>query len=641
MTSIRSLSRLVAAFVILGGATSGASAQTCSSAAPQSGTTSATSGVFRVYAYGVADASSVKFPTWGALGDQDDLVWYDGINAGGGTWYAEVDLARHKVGNPEFTTFTTHVYAYGASTVLCAYTTWTRTQPVATCTSAQPQSANTNATSGTFRIYAFGVQDTNSMLFPTWASVGGQDDLIWYPGVNAGNGLWYADIDLANHLPGAPQYGTFTTHIYAYGTYGQSLCAYTTWSRTLPTPPQVQLTNPAPGGQKQAIELGGSITLTASAWDDEGVSFVEYYANGAYLGRAVSSPYPLNFGPATPGIYEILAIAYDGGGLSAASQVGSVAFVRRVPLIEPQFVTDPLFVEHTGPVETWYLPTNQYHFEVRRIPNAVSVGLSQDFGSFAAPQCPFYVPGSSTMCILTNFSTPAPLQTFQKGHLDGTPNQTSGFQQYGYDFGSFMNTWASGCMTAPGGGTNTVYNYRPSPHLAVFDGYPDTEMVLQAELEVPWVHHDAETETHAQLSLVTYLTSSVNGYFFAVLVNAYENRAVGTEPFVSHDGQSLFISTPFQDNNNIMSMNPRDGAYVLPPTPNYSTSSLWTGKRLFRAFVSRQKLANYMAAYGIPGQPEDYRVSELAVLHELFCGANQISSAMHGSNLRMWAARYH
>jgi hypothetical protein len=106
-------------------------APTCSSVAPSVTTTNATTGSLRVYAYGVSNATSVFFPTWGDTGGQDDIGWYQGINAGNGTWYADVNLANHKAGNPEFGTFNTHVHMHNAaySYVWCGATNWTRTAP--------------------------------------------------------------------------------------------------------------------------------------------------------------------------------------------------------------------------------------------------------------------------------------------------------------------------------------------------------------------------------------------------------------------------------------------------------------------------------------------------------------------------------
>lgn len=85
-------------------------ASTCSSAGPDGDAITSNSGTRRVFAYGVANATEVWFPTNSdtppynpLIVDQpkdsssnlDDLVWYPGVNAGGGTWYADIDLASH------------------------------------------------------------------------------------------------------------------------------------------------------------------------------------------------------------------------------------------------------------------------------------------------------------------------------------------------------------------------------------------------------------------------------------------------------------------------------------------------------------------------------------------------------------------
>jgi len=68
-------------------------APTCSSVGVQSATTTNTTGTFYAYAYGVtAGTTNVKFPTWSAVNGQDDIVWYNGVNMGGGTWRAAITV---------------------------------------------------------------------------------------------------------------------------------------------------------------------------------------------------------------------------------------------------------------------------------------------------------------------------------------------------------------------------------------------------------------------------------------------------------------------------------------------------------------------------------------------------------------------
>lgn len=117
--------------------------------------------------------------------------------------------------------------------------------PAPTCTEAYPSAATTTATSGSFRVYAVGVQNATEVKFPTWSEVNGQDDLFWYPGTNSGGGTWYADIDLARH----PGLGWIRTHTYMNNSgYTNRWCDSADFQRILPPAPSLDApTCPSPG----------------------------------------------------------------------------------------------------------------------------------------------------------------------------------------------------------------------------------------------------------------------------------------------------------------------------------------------------------------------------------------------------------
>jgi hypothetical protein len=77
------------------------------------------------------------------------------------------------------------------------------------------------------------------------------------------------------------------------------------------TAPTVALTAPAPGAT-----LTGTVTLTATASDNVGVTRVEFYADGALLGSDTTAPYAYswNSGALTNGSHTLSARAYDGVG---------------------------------------------------------------------------------------------------------------------------------------------------------------------------------------------------------------------------------------------------------------------------------------------------------------------------------------
>lgn len=108
----------------------------------------------------------------------------------------------------------------------------------AQCVVVPNDRTTTLQTSGLYRIYAYNIGNPASVFFPTWAETNNQGDLAWYPGVNAGNGIWYADINLAMHNQNNPLYGNFITHVYTRDAQGTlTLCGTTTWQRRQATGP--------------------------------------------------------------------------------------------------------------------------------------------------------------------------------------------------------------------------------------------------------------------------------------------------------------------------------------------------------------------------------------------------------------------
>lgn len=85
-------------------------------------------------------------------------------------------------------------------------------------------------------------------------------------------------------------------------------------------PPTVSITSPAANAT-----ISGTISVAASAADNVGVTKVEFYRDGILLATDTSTPYvyPLNTALLAPGIYTLMARAYDAAG--NAGQSGSVS----------------------------------------------------------------------------------------------------------------------------------------------------------------------------------------------------------------------------------------------------------------------------------------------------------------------------
>jgi uncharacterized repeat protein (TIGR01451 family) len=202
------------------------------------------SGTREILAHEVGSGvTAVHFATWSEVDGQDDIVWYAGVNQGNGTWKSVINLAAH----PGLGRIATHVYI-NPGTIFCTDFIWTRTAPTppppaptpvppapVTCPGSvtSPQSTSFTDTTGTREIFAHEVgSGVTAVHFATWSEVNGQDDIVWYPSVNQGNGTWKATIDLARH----PGLGNIATHVYILP--GTTFCTAFNMTRTAqPTPP--------------------------------------------------------------------------------------------------------------------------------------------------------------------------------------------------------------------------------------------------------------------------------------------------------------------------------------------------------------------------------------------------------------------
>jgi hypothetical protein len=118
-------------------------------------------------------------------------------------------------GNPYYTYSQYPIYGYSAcSNPLSSSSCTVNVIPPASCTSAGPVGNPTiSCSASTYNVYAYGVANATSVVFPTWSDVKGQDDIVWYPGTNLGGGTWRATINFANHA----DTGQFNVHIYMNG----------------------------------------------------------------------------------------------------------------------------------------------------------------------------------------------------------------------------------------------------------------------------------------------------------------------------------------------------------------------------------------------------------------------------------------
>jgi F5/8 type C domain len=418
----------------------------------------------------------------------------------------------------------------------------------------------------------------------------------------------------------------------------------------------VSLTNPSPSN-KQAYDLGTYVQLTAIASASSGATpRVQYYSNGTLIGTAYSAPYLVSYQPTIGGLYSIAAVATDlTNNAQATSAPGSFAIEHLVPLISPGNMTSPTFVYNDPNVDPsqWPLVFQAWHLSQRNTPiNAVAVPLSTDFSKVATidtSNCP--IVADSTDCVLTNFQTPTPFTSYQRGQVDSNPNVTSGFQQYGSDVGSFINTWQSGCVLHSGG-PHSAYEFRPTaglnqPGIAVFPigGDPNTEFVMQGDFEVPELVTDSNPQgaLRMQLSLFAQFTSMDNTKSFFVLSAVYDQ--VGPTPEAANSNAGLMTAPISAEKGVYQDLYAYNGLYQPQLHSGTFRSNLWTGMTTFRQYLSRAGFQAFLNQF-YPGQgldPGNFTLVDFGVLHEVLGCSSTLngSTAYHARNVGAYRAQFY
>lgn len=170
-----------------------------------------TKGTFKVTVTGLMAPSGiekVQIPVW-CVGDQSDIKWYDAIKVSESTYMANVKVENHA---HHFGDYKVHIYATMGNGIM---------------TMVGATNAHIEAENYVYSRYINSMQrevvllgaTANRVQFPTWSEAYGQDDIVWYEGINCGNGKWSAIVNSSNHYSA----GNYITHVYVMNASG-SIC---------------------------------------------------------------------------------------------------------------------------------------------------------------------------------------------------------------------------------------------------------------------------------------------------------------------------------------------------------------------------------------------------------------------------------
>lgn len=163
-----------------------------------------TAGTFKVVISGVTAPSGVReiqVPVWCAA-NQSDVVWYKAIpSSDSNTYTVNVKVSNH---GHHFGDYKIHVYTTMGNGIQLY------TGAASASIKAQNYVYSTQISPSRREVGIMGAVNASRVQFPTWSDANGQDDTVWYEGVNRGNGNWNVEVNSANHR----DIGAYSTHVY-------------------------------------------------------------------------------------------------------------------------------------------------------------------------------------------------------------------------------------------------------------------------------------------------------------------------------------------------------------------------------------------------------------------------------------------
>ena len=170
-------------------------------------------GTFDVIVSGVSSpygVREVKLPTWSNVNGQDDIIWYTATKQANGTYKVTVRASDHKYSTGIYNVHLYYIQDNGQIVGVAG------TQTVVSLAKPQGQITiqNNNPDTGTFDVIVSGVSSpygVREVKLPTWSSVNGQDDIIWYTATKQANGTYKVTVKASDHKYST---GLYYVHLY-------------------------------------------------------------------------------------------------------------------------------------------------------------------------------------------------------------------------------------------------------------------------------------------------------------------------------------------------------------------------------------------------------------------------------------------
>ena len=147
---------------------------------------------------------AVRFAVWSEENGQDDLIWYNANRDSDGNWRRLVNTYQHGVDG----LITVHVYVTkdGESCFLQSGGCYARQKDIPSSYTMVEWLNESD-----LKLSLTTDQNWSGIRFAVWSEEGGQDDLVWYSGVQDENDTWYYILPIQKHATRG------IVNIHAYG----------------------------------------------------------------------------------------------------------------------------------------------------------------------------------------------------------------------------------------------------------------------------------------------------------------------------------------------------------------------------------------------------------------------------------------
>ena len=288
-----------------------------------------TNGKFQVEITGVTSPSTVTqvyVPVWCAP-DQSDIYWYQAQNMGNGRWVADVDIANHQ---NHLGDYQIHAYATDLRNVMSFV------GATSTTVSFQGTTIQGNSEQSMFTATATEVPDNATEVdFAVWTQANGQDDIVWYRGVQTAPKTWTATIPISDH-----HYETGQYEVHTYVTVGgvQTLFHQTAFQVAPTTASGVQITNFNDLSGSFTVEVSGVVSpssvtsVVIPVWCDPNQSDIVWYTAQPVGNNTWRADVSITNHQNHTGNYTVHAYAYDSRGTCQLVANTGVAISAKMPI---------------------------------------------------------------------------------------------------------------------------------------------------------------------------------------------------------------------------------------------------------------------------------------------------------------------